>query len=378
MRIIDRYLLWQFIRTFVICWVSLTGLYVVFDAFTNLQEFIRCGDESGGLWHLLGTFYAGQAIVFFDRTAGLLTLASAMFTVAWIQRHNEMTALMSAGIPRIRIVRPVIAASVVICLLATVNRELIIPSFRQQLSRRPQDLVGDVAQQLQPQYDNQTDVLIRGKRTYAKWKRIERPSFLLPAALNHYAKQMAARTAEYRPPQGDRPGGYLLRDVRQPANIATRPSLYLRGNPVVITPRDAPDWLKPDQCFVVSDVNFEQLTGGRVFRQFSSTAQMISALRNRSLDFGADMRVAIHSRITQPFLDLTLLFLGWRRVASRESRTVFTAIGLCVAVVTVFVLVAVGLQHLGSIYLLDPALAAWAPLMIFIPLAVALFESMRR
>ena len=36
MAIIDRYLLRQFVKTFVICYVSLTGLYIVFDAFTML------------------------------------------------------------------------------------------------------------------------------------------------------------------------------------------------------------------------------------------------------------------------------------------------------------------------------------------------------
>ena len=56
----------------------------------------------------MGPHYVYQSILFFDRTAGLLTLVSAMFTVTWIQRHNEMTALMAAGISRIRVVKPVI------------------------------------------------------------------------------------------------------------------------------------------------------------------------------------------------------------------------------------------------------------------------------
>ena len=41
MPIIDRYLLRQYVKTFLICWFSLTGLYVVVDAFSNLDEFLR-------------------------------------------------------------------------------------------------------------------------------------------------------------------------------------------------------------------------------------------------------------------------------------------------------------------------------------------------
>ena len=46
MRIIDRYLLRQFLHTFVICFLSLTGLYIVFDAFTNLEAFMHCAKGS--------------------------------------------------------------------------------------------------------------------------------------------------------------------------------------------------------------------------------------------------------------------------------------------------------------------------------------------
>ena len=378
MKIIDRYLLRQFLQTFLICFCSLMGLYIVFDAFTNLEEFLRCKETGGGLLTLMGTFYAFQSILLFNRTAGLLTLVAAMFSVSWLQRHNEMTALMAAGISRIRIVLPIIVAGIVISLLSMANRELIIPRFREQLSRRPQDLVGDVGQDLQPLYDNRTDILIRGKQTFGDQSRIERPNFLLPRLLRDYGKQLVAGNAYYKPPEGDRPGGYLLVGLRQPKNLAQMPSLELDGRRVVITPRDEPQWIKPGQCFVVSDVNFDQLTGGRTFREFSSTPELIAGLQNRSLDFGADVRVAIHSRITTPLMDVTLLFLGLPLIVARESRNVFLAIGMCMGVVTVFLLVVIGCQQLGSLYLLDPALAAWVPLILFVPPAVGMADSMWR
>ena len=100
-------------------------------------------------------------------------------------------------------------------------------------------------------------------------------------------------------------------------------------------------------------------------------------MKNPSLDFGADVRVAIHARIVNPLLDITLLFLGLPLVVVRESRNVFMAIGMCVGVVSTFLLVVIGFQQLGSAYLLSPALAVWLPLMIFVPLAVWLADSMR-
>jgi lipopolysaccharide export system permease protein len=71
---------------------------------------------------------------------------------------------------------------------------------------------------------------------------------------------------------------------------------------------------------------------------------------------------------------MTLLFLGLPLVLNGTNRNVFLAIGLCGAVCTAFMLVVMGFQYLGAVALLRPALSAWAPLMIFVPIAVAMFD----
>jgi lipopolysaccharide export system permease protein len=82
--------------------------------------------------------------------------------------------------------------------------------------------------------------------------------------------------------------------------------------------------------------------------------------------------------LIQPFLDTTLLFLGLPFVVTRTNRNPFIAIGLCLAVVTVFMLVVLGCQSLGSGGWLAPPLAAWLPLIIFAPLAAAMSDTLRQ
>ena len=381
MCIIDRYLLRHFVQTFVICFLSLMGLWIVLEVTTNLQEFIRCGQKSGGVISFIAQHYAYHSILLFHEFSGFLALVSAMFTASWIQKHNEMTALMAAGIARVRIVMPIIVAVVVVSVLSAANRELLIPRYRNELSLNPKDPLGDHPQELASCRDNQIDVELAGKNTYANEKRIEEPNFHIRApALQEYGRRLVADKAVYCPPIGNRPGGYLLMGMHEPKNLDTRPSLSLGGTPVLITPRDAPDWLEPDQCFLKSDLDFDQLTGGSEFKKLASTPQLIAALRNPSLGYGADVRVAIHSRIVRPLLDITLLFLGLPLVVTRESRNVFLAIGMCIVLSTAFMLVVQGFQFLGEMSFpgVPPALAAWAPLMIFVPAAVGLAESMRK
>ena len=99
-------------------------------------------------------------------------------------------------------------------------------------------------------------------------------------------------------------------------------------------------------------------------------------LRSPSTDLGADVRVAIHSRFVQPFLDTTLLFLGLPFVITRTNRNPFISIGLSIAVITVFMLIDLGCQALGSGGWLQPALAAWLPLIIFAPVAAGMIDSL--
>jgi lipopolysaccharide export system permease protein len=374
--IIDRYMLRQFVQVLMICFLSLTGLYIVIDAFGHLDHFVDYADQHGGLLQTLGSYYAYRSLAVFDRMSGILALVAAMFTVTWIQRHQEMTALMSAGIPRLRVLRPVILAAIGVSLVAAAGREVVIPNIRHQLALDSKNLGGEQQADLQSRFDTQTDILMGGSKVVFAGQLILKPNFVLPSGLDVYGKQLAAADARYLPARDGMPSGYLFEGVTTPKTLLGESSLTLRGQPVVVTPRDAA-WLKPDQVFVVSGVSFEFLSAGSTWRDYASTRELIHELRSPSTDLGADVRVAIHGRFLQPFLDTTLLFLGLPLVVSRGNRNPFIAVGLGMGVVTAFMLVALGCQSLGASGRLQPTLAAWLPLMVFAPLAVAMCDPLR-
>jgi lipopolysaccharide export system permease protein len=128
----------------------------------------------------------------------------------------------------------------------------------------------------------------------------------------------------------------------------------------------------------VSDVEFEQLAGGASWRQFSSTWQLLRGLRSRGLSFGADVRVEVHARLVRPFLDLTLLLLGLPLAFAADQRNVFLAAGKGVLLALGFIVVVTACQGMGATFWIRPSLAAWSPLLLFVPLAVFLNEPLRR
>ena len=371
--ILDRYALGLFCKLVFVCFVSLAGLYIVIDCFSNFQEFNAYGHQvKGGIFKVLAQYYGARMFWFFDLTAGVMAMVAGLFAVTWMQRANELTALSAAAIPPSRIVRPLAIAAALVALLGVGNREICLPKIRERLAKNAQDWLGETAKPCRPMFDMQSGLLISGKSTYANEKRIEGAKFSqLPEELHAWGRQITADDAFYKPATPQHPGGYLLQGVHQPLNLAELKSLALDGRPTLLGPGDTP-WLADDECFVATGVNFEQLTVGTAWQQYLSTTELVRGLRNRSLDYGANIRVTLHVRLVQPFLDMSLFFLGVPLVLGRRNRNIFVAALLGLGIVGGFFVVTMLSHWLGANYILSPALAAWLPLMIFGPLAFTL------
>jgi lipopolysaccharide export system permease protein len=376
MLILDRYVLRQFIQIFVICFLSLTGLYVVIDLFGHLDHFSSHAEQQGNLLGIVGNYYAYRTLAFFDRTSGILAMISAMFTVTWLQSRQEATAMLAAGISKFRILKPLLLAAAVVSLAGVANRELLIPRYREELARDTKDLGGDSARPLEARFDSQTDILIGGDQVVLRDRRILHPAFVLPPELAAYGKQLVAREGRYVDAAEGRPAGFVLSGVASPPRMTQFASLRLGDEPIVVTPQDA-DWLADDEVFVVSRMPFQMLADGSTWRSYASTSELIAELNRPSTDLGGDVRVAVHARLLQPLMDGTLLMLGLPLMFQRTSRNVFLSIGLCMLVATAFSLVALSSQAMGGLNLLRPALAAWMPLMLFVPVATAMSHALR-
>jgi lipopolysaccharide export system permease protein len=366
--LIDRYIARAQLHAFVVVFVSLAGLYFVFDAFTNMEEFLSHAAETGGLARILASYYGCRLVWFFDATSPVISLASAMFALSWLERHNELTALLAAGTTRWRIARSVLVFSALVALIAATNRELVLPRIRQAFSRNAQDLKGEFAAPFEPRYDNRTEILFRGRGAQAAATRIDQPSLLMPPQLGSYGPQITAAEAFWKPADDDRPAGYLLRGVREPADIDGLPALECGGTPVVLSRAAAP-WLESRECFVVSDVTFEQLIGSTNWSQYSSTLDLLRAIRNPSLGVAAEIPLRVHARFVAPALDMALVLLGIPLVLGPSRRGVFVAVGLCVGMTVIFFLTVLGSHALVTGDALSPSIGAWMPLLVLAPLA---------
>lgn len=378
MFILQRYLLRQFLQIFLICFVSLIGLYIVIDLFGHLDHFSSYAEQEGNLLGVIAKYYAYHSLGFFDGVSGLLAMISAMFTVAWLSRHQELTAMMAAGLSKFRVIKPLVFAAAGVSLLGVVNREFVIPRVRDELTRDTKDLGGGAARDLEASMDESTGILVGGEQVVMGERRIINPSFILLAPeLASYGKQFAAANAYYVDAAAERPAGFVLKRVTTPPHIDQMSSLAIDGRPVVVTHRDAPAWLAPGDAFIATAIDFPTLAVGSRWRTYASLPELIHEVKSPTANAGADVRVAVHARGLQFLLDGTLVMLGLPVMMSRRGRNVYLSIGMCFGIATLFLLTVLACQSLGGLTLLPPALAAWLPLMIFVPLAAGLNQSLR-
>jgi len=223
MFIIDRYLLKQFFQIFVICFLSITGLFIVIDAFEHLDAFSAQAAQEGSLLQVVTRYYAYHSLGIFERTGGILAMLAAMFTVTWLGRHQEMTALLAGGISKVRILKPLLLAVIVVSLLGVLNRELVIPQVRDELMHDTKDIGGKSMRDLEARFDHRTDILLGGAKVVIAQRRIVQPTFVLPGNLSQYGKQLVAENAYHQAATADHPAGFLLEGVTAPPKFATSP-----------------------------------------------------------------------------------------------------------------------------------------------------------
>ncbi|MFT3879379.1 MAG: LptF/LptG family permease [Gemmatales bacterium] len=85
----------------------------------------------------------------------------------------------------------------------------------------------------------------------------------------------------------------------------------------------------------------------------------------------------VHQRILMPLYDLLLLLLGLPLMASRSEWNIFVRVGWCLLIFAVIQGLGMGTSMMVKSEMIDPALAAWLPLLVLGPLVPPVMAGMR-
>ncbi|QDT09494.1 LptF/LptG family permease [Planctomycetes bacterium K23_9] len=366
---IDRYILLLFFRTVFVCFCSIAGIFVVFHAFTKMDDFVELGREQDGMLAVMLRFYGPYMVLLFDMTGTIITLLALLFVVGWLRKSGELTAMLAAGISHGRIFKPMIIASLIIISSQLAIRELALPRLRDALDMKAKNVKGIAEVAVLPEYDKTSGILFEGQAMVPKTQTIIQPSFRLYGDYQGYGDLMMAEEAVWIETTPEHPSGYLLDRVKRPQNIDQLPSIGTQQRAILLTSRDQ-NWLSPGQCFVATTISPQLLSKDQSSTKLSSVIELAARVRNPAVRTSTSLHVMLHERVVRLPLDFALILLGLPLVVNRRQRNMFVMIAFAIlTVLFFFVLKTFASVMGGNGYLISPAIAAWVPLLVIGPVA---------
>ena len=379
MKILDRYVLVSFLKNYLISLMVLIGLYVILDMVFNFDELaeLKASEQQGTLaawavaWSIVD-YYFHQSFLIFVHLSGIIPVVAAAFTFIRMSRFNELTAILAAGVSLLRVAAPVIFCGVVInILLLPITQELIIPSMIPKLTLKHDELAENKTKsfQIRAMQDKNNSLLNAGRYTpsadgkpasIAVVDVIERDADYRPSS------HITADHAEYDPSLG---GWKLTNGLRISGLLAGQ--VRSRPEPVELWKSS----INPEEIALYRSGDFVDLL---------PTAK-INELLARPKSYGTTslMRVK-HFRLAQLLMNIILLLLAIPCVLTREPGTLKQGAlkagilsGLCMAIAFIMRQVA-GNPPAGEKWInLWPALMAWVPIFIFLPIAMFLLDRLQ-
>jgi lipopolysaccharide export system permease protein len=351
--IFDRYLMRRFLHVYFILFLSMYGLFVIIDGFTNIDDFSE-GQGTGAMLQSMATHYLFQSVVFFDLIGSILAVTAVMVVFALLQKSSEILPILAAGIPMTRLLRPVVYGMGVLTLGIVINQEVVLPRISHFLEApRGQKATGDKS--VEPVYDHQTQILITGRSLFVREQRMEQATFVLP--IGEVAAELTnirAKNARWFSKTPDREAGWLLEGA-----IPKFSDIHLTAGGVThVLPTE-----KPDEIFIVTGVSFDQLYSRHSSYKYLSTLDLIRRIKNPSDIVSIKAQVMhLHTRLVRPLLNLACVFIAVPLIVRRESRSLITSFALCSVVLGAMLALLQLCAYLGQVNLLRADVAAWLPI----------------
>jgi len=393
--LLDRYLLRQFLFAYLATFASLVMMYIVIDVFTKFEEFTapdpaklqmkeqRANQASTtGVVHKkgksaveqtpmekvstffrnVGVYYAYRVPVFFQRVNGIIILLAGAFTLGWMERQNELMPILAAGVPLRRLLIPLAAITSFFLVLQWLDTELVIPHCADNLLRQAEDPLGKRPLLVSGTFDNR-HIHIEAKVAYPNRQMIQFARVTLPPEITGNTLHIQSKEMFYHAGTGSDDHGWFM-------NGCT-PEIVPVNHPAI-------KQLKPGQFFLHTELSYKRLVRRPSWYLFQSTFDLFEALETEE---GLPQRSAViglmHQRLVAPFYDLLLFLLGLPIIVGRSEWNIFVRVAWCLMIYGLLQGFGMATSALIKTDAIDPALAAWLPLLVLGPIVPPVLSTMR-
>ncbi len=362
MKLIDRYLLRTFLVPFGYVLLAFCMLYVVFDLFDNLADFIE-GDTP---MPLVARYYFVLLPSVFIRIVPISLFLAVLYALSTLTKNHELTAMRACGISIFRLMAPFLAAGFVASLFVMAIHETIGPgaaywcqNFVREQKKADPDLVY-VKRQLAVKNQKARRAWLIGEfdtRTH-RMRGIE-----ITQQREDFSDEWKIRAKEARWLDGH---WWMSEVAEQPYDGESNP----RGAPRFHMTREMAQLNETPDFFLNETKDPEFLTSGELVTYLKMNSRRDPAALAR-------IRADLHFKIAEPWTCLIVTLLGIPFGAQTGRKGAMLGVSLSIGLLfAYYVLVNIGLSMAKNM-LIPPWVGPWIPNMLFLSIGLYMIRRMR-
>jgi len=378
MKLIDRYVVSSFLKNYLLSFLVLVGMYIVLDLIFNIDEFAEVKQKATGIealfsfMYYIGDFYFYQMFLYFLHLSGMIAVIAASFTLIRMIRFNELSALLSAGVPLLRIALPLILAALFLNGLLWVDQELIIPNMIPKLVRtHDYGTEGDVHAFPIAAMRADDGAKLFAARYHPNTEKPPKMDFISVIEQDENFRPITHIRADSAI-WDDQSKNWVLENGWIDRNLSPQSGQSVKSERIPVYQGK----ITPEEIMLYRSGNFVELL----------STQRINELLQRPLSYGRGNLLRVkHTRgVTQMTINMIMLLLAISAVLTREPQQLKTSATRSIILTGALMTAAFASQELaGSPAPFAhfpgqwPALMAWLPIFIFGPLSVLLLDKVK-
>lgn len=211
---LDLYIFRKFILTFLIAILLIIGIVIIFDISEKIDDFVA---KSAPLKAVIMDYYVNFVPYFMNMFSPLFVFISVIFFTSRMSANSEIIAILSCGVSYHRMMRPYLAAALLIAAMSLSLNLFVIPRANQRRLAFEEQYV---KQRHKLSYDNVHYMIAPGQFVYVEsfssWNNTAYRFTLEEIRDNQLVSKLSAETAKWDEASGGwRLSKYFIRDFRE-------------------------------------------------------------------------------------------------------------------------------------------------------------------
>ncbi|MCP5500874.1 MAG: LptF/LptG family permease [Leptospiraceae bacterium] len=357
LRILDRYLFSEFLRTFFGTLVMLSGILLISVVMDNMKDFNASKEPKIHVYLFL--LYSLPRVILMVVPPALMF--SVCFVVGQFSANKELVSIMAAGVSFYRTIAPLIFFGILMWFLVFFLNEYLVrkanslAAYEHSIIKKGVGTKTDLVYQVHIKgkegfyyiywYDPGTKS-VRGGFNYIRIREKNHPEYII-----------SAQTASYQPEKKN----WKLKEIEE---IIFTDTLELKAYNKIkekeyTFPEDAEYFAKPIKK--VEEMNFTDLSDEMEVRA------------GKGMPY-ADLEVERHSIFAVPIMNLIVVIIGAIAGSFTRKSAGVASLGLTIAVVLLYYIMYSTGRSLGESSAVPPFVAVWTTPFIFLSISFGLYK----